>query len=213
MSRSSLREAIQLRLGDPDGVFMPDASAHILIQEAQELMAEHGPPVMRRIGVPIQANRTFYRLTEFASDAMAPVRIFCPGRSMPLDPTTQEELDAIHSTWMTETGTPSAWFARGWNQFGVWPKAATDGGILRVDYLAWPQVLLHDAAESEYGPEDRETIIAYGWYDGVLLGAQTEEIKPAWEQFQTLLKQGIERRANVMKDRAYRLQAGGNGHR
>lgn len=211
MSRVALRQSIQLRLGDPDGVFMPDTEANDLIQEAQEIMAEHGPPVMRRVGIPIQAYRTYYRLTEFAADAMAPVRIYYPGRTAPLEPTTQEELDAKVANWTAMTGAPSQWFSRGWDQFGVFPKSESDGGFLWVDYLAWPQVLLHDGAESEFGPEDREAIIAYGWYDGVLLSAQTDAVKPAWENFTALLKAGTERRANLTTDRSYKLQGPTNG--
>jgi hypothetical protein len=71
--------------------------------------------------------------------------------------------------------------------------------------------MLNDASTPEFDEEDHETLVAYGWYDGILRGAQVEDVKPAWASFTALLKAGYTRRANLTSDRGWRMQAGRNG--
>lgn len=208
-----MRQQVHNVLNDPSGVFLSDSDVDDLLEEAQELMAEHGPPVIRRGGIGLTAYRTFYRLTEFCPDAIQPLRIYSTRLLAPLEPVSMAELDARQVNWMDTTGPPSAWFPRGWDQFGIWPKPSTTEGLLWVDYLAWPQVMLHDTSVPEFDEADHETLVAYGFYDGILRGAQIEDVKAAWGTFTALLKAGITRRANLTPDRGWRMQAGRNGSR
>jgi hypothetical protein len=124
-----------------------------------------------------------------------------------------DELDVRAVNWIRTVGFPTAWFPRGWNQFGIYPKPSTDTGQLSVDCLCWPQDMLEDGSTPEFDEEDHETIVAYGWYDGSLRANMTEDIMSAWKAFQALLKGGYSRRSNLVSDRSYRLESGRNGAR
>jgi hypothetical protein len=211
MTKARLRQQVHNALSDPSGVFLPDADVDDLLQEAQELMAEHGAPVIRRAGIGLTAYRTFYRMSEFAPDAIQPLRIYSTRLLVPLEPISMEELDGRAINWINTVGPPTSWFPRGWDQFGIYPKPPTTEGLLWIDYLAWPQVMLEDWSVPEFDDEDHETLVAYGWYDGILRGAQVEDVKRAWDAFTALLKAGYTRRANLTADRGWRKQAGRNG--
>jgi hypothetical protein len=213
MTKAEMRDEVHRMLNDTSGTLIPADEVDDLLQEAQELMAEHGAPVIRRSGVPLQSYRTFYRLSEFAPDAIQPVRLYSTRLLAPLEPISMEELDVRAVNWIATVGPPTAWFPRGWDQFGIYPKPSGDEGLLWIDYLAWPQVMLVEWSVSEFDEEDHETLVAYGWYDGILRSNQLDEIKEAWQSFAGLLKSGYTRRGVLTADRGRRFEAGRNGSR
>lgn len=213
MNRAELRTQIQTMLGDPAGVFLPDATANTVLDEALEVLAEHGPPVIRTALVPLAAYTTFYRLTDYQADAMQPVRVWSQSLQSPLEAVTQEELDGRAVAWIATTGPPTSWFVRGWDQFGVYPKPATDGGLLHVDCLCWPQALLDDASEPEFGDDEQEALVTYGWYDGSLRANMGEDVAAAWRRLQQWFADARTRRNALTADRAFRFQRGRNGDR
>ena len=213
MNRGEMRLEIQRMLGDPSGIFLPDEEANAVMDEAMELMGEHGPPVIRKALIPLEAYKTFYRLTDYMADALQPLRLWSARLQAPLEPISMEELDARAVNWIRTVGPPTAWFPRGWDQFGIYPKPSVDGGILAVDCQCWPQAMWDDTSIPEFDEEDHETIVAYGWYDGSLRGNLTEDVVTAWKAFQNLLKGGYERRTTLAGDRGFRFQGGRNGSR
>ena len=200
MTRGEIRTWINRSLNDPNAVFLPTADGNTVIEEAQELLSEHGPPVIRRIGLTMRAYWTFYRLSTFAPDAIMPVRIYCVPTSFPLEPVSQDDLDALNVSWESTTGNPHLWFSRGFDNFGIYPRPATTGGILWVDYMAWAQSLLHDAAEPEFAVEDHEALAVYGLYDGLIRGAQVEEATRLWQGWVGLATKGRAIRADTTPD-------------
>ncbi len=209
MTRAEIRTLMQRALNDPSGVFLPTANANAVIEEAQETLAEFGPPITRRVLVPMRAYWTYYRLSTWASDAMLPLRIYCASNTRVLDVRSLDWLDEYDVNWEITTGNPHVWFPRGWDQFGIYPKPATDGGILRVDYWAWPQAMLHDGAVPEFAEADHETLALYGIYDGLLRGGQIGAALRIWKESILTLKQARWLRLDRTPDRA--RQHGRNG--
>ena len=212
MTRSELRAYIQRSLNDPSGVFLPPATANAVMEEAQEFLAEFGPPIIRRILLPMRAYWTYYRLSPFASDAMTPVRIYSAANTRLLDVRSQDWLDGYDVNWEVTTGNPHIWFPRGWDQFGIYPKPATDGGILRVDYWAWPQTMLHDDATPEFAEADHSTLSLYGVYDGLLRGNRVAAALRIWKDSMMALRGARWIRVDRTPDRTHQHGAGnGNG--
>lgn len=211
MTREEIRDYSQRALNDASGVFFTDATANAAIEEAQEFLAEFGSPITRRVLIPTQAYWTYYRLTTFASDAMVPYRIYSAANTRVLDVRTLDWLDAYDVDWEATTGSPHVWFPRGWNQFGIYPKPSSDGGILRVDYLAWPQTLLHDDAVPEFADADHETLGLYAIYDGLLRGAQIDDAMRLWKDALATMIQGRWLRGDTTPDRTHQHR-GGNGN-
>lgn len=214
MTRQDIRNSVLRAINDPNAVFFPTSDANEVIEEAQEFMAEFGTPVTRRVLVPTRAQRTYYRLSIYAVDAMMPVRIYSAANTRVLDVRSLDWLDAYDVDWEATTGSPHLWFPRGWDQFGIFPKPASDGGILRVDYLAWPQALLHDGATPEFADVDHEALILYTLCDAFLRGGQITDAMSAWKQLMVVIGQGRWTRENTTPDRIHQHGRGnGDGRR
>lgn len=183
MTRTEIRTYIQRALNDSSGTFLTTAMCNTLLAEAQELLAEHGPPVIRRVGIGIRKNWIHYRLGAFVSDCIMPVRIFCSANNTTLEPVTVAELDARNAAWETTSGNPTHWFPRGWGYFGIYPHPASSTGTLWVDYAAWPLAIDDDDAEPEFAQEDHEALALYGVYDGLLRRMQVEDALQVWQKF------------------------------
>lgn len=204
MTRAEIIARIRRALNDPDGVFLPDAAAQRLVSEAAEFLAEQSTPLWRKTVIPLRAGWTYYRLTASAQDAILPVRIAHRGTGRLLTPTTAGELDAERHRWEATQGDPTHWFPRGWGQFGVYPCPAATSSALIVDYQAWPQTLLHDAAEPEFSLADQEGLYLYGWADGIAKGLQSDQLKPAWDRMMAVIRADATGRTVRLADSAAR---------
>ena len=151
----------------PDApVFFTDDQLNALIDEALEFVVAETRAIDRSTFLPLRANHTFYSLRGLASDIMLPYRIWNYGNTRKLHVTSMEELDQFQQRWQLTQADPQAWFSVSWDIIGVYPKPASTGGVLRIDYYAWPPHLDDDASESEITPHD--AIINYCIYMGML---------------------------------------------
>ena len=170
MTRSQIRDRILNALNESTSapVFWSTTQTDAVIHEAAEVLAEEAKAIRRSAFVARLAGATYYFTRGLAPDVMAITRIWLPDQNKRLTAVSIAELDAQNSTWATVTGDPEYWFPVSWDCFGVYPHPATGGGLMRVDYLAWPRTLLDDEDEPEFRESDQDSLVMYGLYDGLM---------------------------------------------
>ncbi len=168
MNRGEIRSRIFDALNDPTPIFWTTAEMDEVIGEALEIIAEESASVKRTAFVPFRDGTTYYSLRGIASDVMSIYRVWDETNSQRLTPVTERDLDTHNERWVDVTGNPENWFAVSWDLFGIYPRPAAGGGIMRVDYVAWPRTLLDDSDEPELFLGDHESLVEYGIYDGLL---------------------------------------------
>ena len=170
MTRAQIRDRILNALNESTSspVFWSTAQIDAVIAEASEVLAEEAKAIRRTAFVGRSAGATYYFTRGMAPDVMAVTRIWLPDQSKRLTAVSIAELDAQNSTWGTVTGDPEYWFPVSWDCFGIYPRPAQGGGLLRVDYLAWPRTLLDDDDEPEFREADQDSLVMYGIYDGLM---------------------------------------------
>lgn len=183
MTRAELRTQIGRGLNDTGGVFVTPDQANLSIDEAMEVMAEESGLVRRSAFLPLQPGTLYYPTTAIASDVMMPVRLWLVGEERRLRAISLRELARRHDTWPTVQRTPEHWFPVSWDLFGLWPSPAAGGGIIRVDYLAWPRALLDDSDEPEFQFGDQDAIVEYGIYDGLAKRWDVMQMLNTWSRF------------------------------
>lgn len=164
-------------------VFFTAAEIDGVIDEALEVLAEEVSAAKRTVLLPLQDGCMFYSLRALAPDCLAVTRLWDEARQRRLEPTTMDELDAQHQTWLTVTGEPRQWFPVSWDLFGLYPGVATGGSLLRADYLAWPRALQHDDDRPELLDADHEALVRYGVYDGAMKRWDVVTGLTAWNLF------------------------------
>lgn len=192
MLRSEIRARIFHGLNESTTpVFWSTSEMDEVIDEAAEVLAEEAGAIKRTAFVPLQPMQTYYSIRVVAPDVMAPWRVWSYTNGWRLNAVSITALDARHMTWATVTGDPQSWFPVSYETFGIWPTPASAGGVLRVDYLAWPRALLDDDDEPEFPEADHEALVVYGIYDGL---AKRWDARRCVEAYSVFTKQwGISR--------------------
>lgn len=170
MTRQQLRDRILSALNESTSapVYWSTAQIDAVIDEASEVLAEEAKSIKRTAFVARKPGSTYYFTRGIAPDLMAAYRIWLPDVNRRLTAVSISELDATHATWPTVTGDPEYWFPVSWDCFGIYPHPATGGGVLRVDYLAWPRSLQDDSDEPEFREADQDALVLYGVYDSLM---------------------------------------------
>jgi len=170
MTKSEVRTRILESLNDSASspVFWSTSEIDDVIQEGQELLAEELAIIKRSALVPLREGATYYYTQGIASDIMVPYRLFLTDLDRRLDVLTMRQLDERHETWITISGDPWHWFPVSWDIFGIFPHPAAAGGVLRVDYIAWPPAPQDDGEELEFSEPEQDALVLYGVYDGLL---------------------------------------------
>lgn len=170
MTRSQIRDRILAALNESTSapVFWTTAQLDAVIDEASEVLAEEAKAIRRTAFVGKLPGATYYFTRGIAADVMAITRIWLPDQDKRLVACSLAELDAQNEQWPTVGGEPEYWFPVSWDCFGIYPHPTTGGGVLRVDYLAWPRALLDDDDEPEFREADQDSLVIYGIYDGLM---------------------------------------------
>lgn len=203
MTREEMRTRILDGLNDPSGRFVSSAQVSQVLEEAQDILSEELQAIKRTVYVPLKAGVGWYALHGLGDDVMTPWRIWTPTQNRRLIATTMQRLDAYDEVWLSTSGDPEYWYPLSWDWFGVYPKAASGGGTLRVDYLAWPQALLDDADEPEFPVRDHDSLVLYGIYDGLLKRWDFENAMILWSLFVQAMGQGQGRTASRALSRTF----------
>lgn len=138
-----------------------------------EVLCEEAAAIKRTAFKPLLPGTAYYYTRGIAQDMMAPYRLWLTHLDRRLVAVSTSELDQRNEAWSTVTGDPSHWFPVSWDLFGLYPCTAAGGGILRVDYLAWPKEMLDDSDEMELTLGDQDAVILYGVYDGLMKALDT----------------------------------------
>lgn len=170
MNRGALIDRILTTLNDSPvaPVFWTRAEVADVIQEGMEVMAEEVMALKRSAFLGLKPGSLYYRTRGIAKDFRVPYRLWYSATNKKLIPVTVEQLDGFHMQWSTITGDPEYWAPMGYDWFTLYPHPAQGGGVLRVDYLAWPRELGGDDDKPEFPESDHDALVTYGVYDGLL---------------------------------------------
>ncbi len=170
MNRLAIQTRILEKLNESTTapLFWSTAQIDDLIQEGQEVLAEESRIIKRSVTVTVRPGTSYYFLRGIAADCMTPYRLSLPDSRLRLRAVSPLQLDAYHLLWETVTGTPRWWVPIDWQTFALFPHSIQGGGVLRIDYLAWPQALQDDLDEPEYTASDQDALVLYGVYMGLL---------------------------------------------
>ena len=170
MTRNEIQRRTLEAVGDdPDSpVFFSSKQLNELVDEANEVLAEDIRAIHRTALVALKQGVGFIYTPAIANDFMAPLRVFNHQSSLRLPTLSMAELDQLFIRWQDTTGHPELWFPVSWDLLGVYPRPAAGGGVLRIDYLAWPRSLMDGADRAELPEATHDALVLYGQYMGVL---------------------------------------------
>lgn len=171
------------------------------------MLAEESESIKRTAYFARRPGELYHSTRKLGQDVLAPYRVWSVTNMQALTASSMQELDARHETWEFVSGEPQIWFPVSWDLFGIWPKAAAGGGVIRVDYIAWPRALLDDDDRSEFAESDHEALLTYGVYDGLAKRWDTRRMLEVWSVWlgQWSRAQG----RNVRREQAQTLQSRG----
>lgn len=198
MTREKIRDRILEGLNESASspIFWSTTEIDEVIQEGQEILAEELAIIKRSALVPLREGATYYYTQSIASDIMVPYRLFLAHTDKRLDVVTMDQLDDRHKTWITITGDPYHWFPVSWDIFGIFPHPSTAGGLMRLDYIAWPKEIAHDDESLEFHEPEQDALVIYGIYDGLLKQWDVERALKTFALFMEKIPLG-RGRANV----------------
>lgn len=169
MKRSEIKSRIRDAIDDSSsGVFYTDDQLSDLIDEVQILLSAETKPIHRSVFVPIRDGGQFLYLPALAPDFMMATRVFSQSRNERLSTTSIDNLSSFHQKWPTVTGDPEFWFTVSWDIIGLFPRPTSGGGVLRIDYVAWPRELNDDSDSPEIAQASHDLIVLFGHYFGEL---------------------------------------------
>ena len=185
MNRGQIIDRVLTSLNDQTvaPVFWTRAELADVLQDGMEVMAEEIAALKRTAFVGLGSGKLYYRTRGIAKDFRVPYRLWLGSNNRKLIPVTVEQLDAFHQQWSTVTGDPEYWAPMGYDWFTIFPHPAAGGGVLRIDYLAWPRVLGGDDDRPEFPEADHDTLVTYGIYDGLMKRWAAPEAMAVFAQF------------------------------
>jgi hypothetical protein len=185
VNRASIIDRVLTSLNDSPvaPVFWTRAELADVIQDGMEIMAEEVMALKRSAFVGLGPGKLYYRTRGIAKDFRVPYRLWLSSNNRKLIAVTVEQLDGFHQQWATVTGDPEYWAPMGYDWFALFPHPAQGGGVLRVDYLAWPRALQGDDDRPELPESDHETLVTYGIYDGLCKRWAAPEAMAIFSQF------------------------------
>jgi len=217
MNRQEIRTRILESLNESASspVFFSIAQIDEAINEGMEILAEEANAIKRTAFTALRPATTYYYTQGIATDMMAPYRIWLTHLDRRLVAISMADLDARRERWIRTSGDPEYWFSISWNLFGIYPAPASGGGVMRIDYLAWPRPMLDDSDEPEFLLADRDSLVLYGVYDGLLKMLDFSRAMLVFSEFIDLLSNAMVRHGLAKMDaRTFQLpSAEGTGFR
>jgi len=167
MNRGDFRSKLARALDTDTASPLPWTTAELnqIIAEAHEAFVELAEPIERHMHIPLIGGKVWYRLSSLTDDLIMPLRLISLDSNRRLTALTLSSLDEGRTQWETTTGQPQWWTTAGFDWIGIWPHAASSGGLLRLDYAAWPEGALDDNVALEVDEEDEDRILALSLAD------------------------------------------------
>jgi hypothetical protein len=198
MIRGSLRKKVLYLLNEniTTPTLMTESQANDVLQEAMELIAEEIRALRQQAILITQPGRFWYTTYEISDCCMSPIRIFSYANEQRLIPLVMQEVDDHYANWMSvQAETPQWWYPISFDTFGIWPGPSVGGTPLRIDYLAWPEVLHDDNDEPILREIEQDLMILYGQYDGLIRQWDVERAFDIFNKF-----------ANAYRDQRFRKE-------
>ncbi len=161
-----------------------------IVADGMDVLAEELASIKRTAFVTLGPGKLYYRTRGLHPDFRLPYRMWLASNNRKLVPVTVEELDAFHLQWSTINGDPEYWCPMGLDWFALYPHPSTPGGVLRIDYLAWPREMTNDDDRPEFPDADHESLVLYGVYDGLLKRWAVPEATAIFSQFLDTIGKG-----------------------
>ena len=177
MNRDEIeRRVLEAINDDPDTpVFFDNDQLARLVDEANEMLAEDTGAIRRTAILALREGVGYISTTAIDPDFMAPIRIWNHGLNQRLICLSMTEMDGLNVSWQTVTGTPEVWFPVSWDMLGIYPRPATAGSVLRIDYQAWPRGLMDGSDRSELPEATHDALVLYGEFQGLLKKWDSEQ--------------------------------------
>lgn len=191
MNLQTIRENILSLLNDSleSAVFFTEAQINDTINEALEVIAEEVTDIRKQIVTTTKAGKAFYTTYELSSDMMTPIRIWADPRKEPLEVITMQQLAEARERFLqVKSDSPTWWYPLSFDAFGLWPSPTQGGGILRIDYLAWPAELARDTDSPEFKETEQDLAVIYGVFDGLMRQWEVERAIDQFQQFSGLTR-------------------------
>lgn len=184
MNREEIKNRILDGINDnvDNPVFFTDDQLSDLIDEAAEFIVAETHSIHRTVHVPIRPGGQYLYLPALAPDFMQATRIFNNSLNVRLSTTSIDNLSQFHQRWPTVTGNPEFWFTVSWDIIGLFPRPVEGGGILRIDYLAWPRSLNDDSDIPELQSASHDAYHLFGAYMGELKKWDPQGARVIWER-------------------------------
>lgn len=170
MNRSDIKTRIIDLLSETQGnpVFVSDTQLNDIIDEGIEVLSEEVHAIKRTAFITVQGGVQYYYTQGVAPDMMTPYRLWLPYLNRKLVAISYQDLDMQRERWARFVGDPVYWFTVSWNLIGIYPYPPNGGGLIHIDYLAWPRDLMDDHDEPEFLLADQDSLVLYGVYDTII---------------------------------------------
>jgi len=167
VNRGELRDKLARMLDTSTASPRPWTTTQLdgIIRDAHETVVELVAPIERSVLIPLVGEKVWYRPRAYADDMIAVLRLSDPINENRLTAVVMDDLDRDRDRWEATTGQSQFWTVVGFDWIGIYPHAASDGGVLRLDYAAWPQDALGDSTPLEVDPEDEDRILELAMAD------------------------------------------------
>lgn len=182
-------------------------SIYNAINEGLDELSEATGFYERYVTIPIVGNRTYYDLRGYLPENVVGVRsVWSTVREDWLVPISEENLGF---QWEQSAGDPQHFFVRGISWLGVWPKADTTAGYLRVyfaglaPHFTVPQDVLADLPD-DFVPALED----YALYELAAQDRETDKALEHWREY-VAREDGLYRFVNNRVVRARRGAIGG----
>jgi hypothetical protein len=156
MTLGELQTRTLERLGETAaaGSYYTAEEVRIAINEGQRLFSYLTLCLESTASLTLTANQAWYTPLAAIPDWIAPLRVRISGTGgTKLEPKRLEQLDALSSTWQTESGPPRRYASLGPNLLAVHPQPSSGGAALAITYARSP-VALTGAGQSPEIPEE-----------------------------------------------------------
>lgn len=169
MNFLELQTRTKERLDEPStSVYYSAAEIKEALNKAQRLFALLTLCIERTGTITMTGGQTFYTVSTFLSDFLAPLRVTFRALSYRLRPSTIHDLDAYSSSWRSVTAAaPDKYAFLGYDLFAItpqWNGAPFSSRFLDVVYAATPAVMSLDADTPEIPADIHPCLIDYALY-------------------------------------------------
>src|SRR3989304_5274032 len=138
MNRGELRDKLARMLDTSTASPRPWTTTQLdgIIRDAHEMFVELAAPIERSVLIPLVGEKVWYRPRAYADDMISVLRLSDPINENRPTAGVRDDLDRDRDRWEATTGQSQFWTVAGFDWIGIYPHAASDGGVLRLFFAA-----------------------------------------------------------------------------